>query len=252
MNRRPTVLLVALAVVLTWAGTTISTSLAQSRIPNGVFVRQSDGTAWLILNDQRVLAPVWNASDEEILSVPTANQIAVLKGNNVMAAQERAAWLADAAGPEEFEGSQITNLEGVAGQQAVGLYAAGAQRLLATVRTMKTARLLPSTKQVTDAAFFQVEDQWAAGKFVVVEVEVENIGTEPECCMPMYLLRDVRGRYFRGEYSDDDPKVRAAHFWLHPDVAWGNPEFEPHRPQRRVFVYDVPSDAEEIGLAADH
>jgi hypothetical protein len=42
----------------------VGAAFAQPAIPNGVFVRESNGTVWLVLNGERVNVPMWAASDE--------------------------------------------------------------------------------------------------------------------------------------------------------------------------------------------
>jgi hypothetical protein len=92
MMRMRAALLVAVAIIATWW---VTTSSAQSAIPNGVFVKNSEGLVWLVLVGQRVKIPVWAASDEEIAAVPVADRWAVMNDAGAIVAGDRPAWLAD-------------------------------------------------------------------------------------------------------------------------------------------------------------
>src|SRR5262249_10588771 len=151
------------------------------------------------------------------------------------------------------EAGRTTSIPGVVGQQAIGTALRSNERIRTTVRSMMTARLLASTMQATDTRFFQLDEQRPSGAFVIVEVDVENIGTKPSCCLPGFRLRDARGRYFSGDTSDGDDKIRAARFWFFPDIPWDDylDDYQPNLPKRRVFVYDVPTDAAGFVLSPD-
>lgn len=97
MSRFRSALPVAIAVIGTWCLTTVSS--AQSSIPNGVFVRNSEGLLWLVLDGQRVKIPVWPASDEEIAALPVADRWAVMNADGAIVAGDRPAWLTDATPP---------------------------------------------------------------------------------------------------------------------------------------------------------
>lgn len=329
-------LAVLIAIMATWALTTATT--AQSSIPNGVFVQDSDGFVWLVLDGQRVNVPVWQATDAEIAAVPQSDRWAVANEAGAIAAGASPSWLqvggnslltgqhpplaplpsqrvhvveggdtlnriaqrygvsvetimqangftdrnrvfrigerllipdAEAAGPpltlnpstfaappghaQPPESGRATMVEGVMGQQAIGTAPLSRQRIKASVRSMLIARLLSSTMNATDTRLLQVDDQRPSGMFVIVEVDVENIGSQPSCCLPRFRLRDSRGRYFSGETSEGEPPVKAARFWFHPDIPWNDmaDDYQPNLPKRRVFVYDVPTDSTGFVLSPD-
>lgn len=75
----------------------VESARAQGAVPNGVFVRQSDGTIWLILDGQRVRVPIWEASEPEIAAVPASDQWAVMNESGTISPGGRPAWLADTA-----------------------------------------------------------------------------------------------------------------------------------------------------------
>lgn len=70
-----TALSVLAAIVATWWFTTAS---AQTSIPNGVFVRDTNGTVRLVLEGKRVTVPLWPASHDEIQGLAHADTWAVL------------------------------------------------------------------------------------------------------------------------------------------------------------------------------
>jgi hypothetical protein len=72
-----------------------SSAKAQSNIPDGVFVRESNGTTWMVLKGQRVGVPVWQVGDADIQAIPASDQWAVLSVNDTgaMVAGSKPAWL---------------------------------------------------------------------------------------------------------------------------------------------------------------
>lgn len=95
MKRLKAALPVLLAIFGTWAITTATT--AQSSIPNGVFVKNSDGLIWLVMDGQRVKIPVWPASDEEIAALPVPDRWAVMNDAGAIVAGDRPSWFGGAA-----------------------------------------------------------------------------------------------------------------------------------------------------------
>jgi hypothetical protein len=91
MSKLKAVLPVLVAIAATWWLTT--PSVAQSSIPNGVFVRNSEGVLWLVMDGQRVKIPVWSASDEEIAALPVPDRWAVMNDAGAIVAGDRPAWL---------------------------------------------------------------------------------------------------------------------------------------------------------------
>lgn len=88
--RRGMVAAVAVLIML------IGPAQAQSTIPDGVFVRESNGTTWLVLKGQRVGVPVWQAGDTDIAAIPVSDQWAVLSTTDTgaMVGGSKPAWLA--------------------------------------------------------------------------------------------------------------------------------------------------------------
>jgi len=58
---------VAVAAALMW---TITTTSAQTAIPNYAYVRDSSGQVFVISGSQRLAVPIYPASDEQIAAVP--------------------------------------------------------------------------------------------------------------------------------------------------------------------------------------
>ena len=58
---------------------------AQTVIPDGVFVRDSEDNTWLVTGGMRAVVPIYEASDEEILAIPASNRwVSVISGGLVM------------------------------------------------------------------------------------------------------------------------------------------------------------------------
>lgn len=91
---------VAAAIVVTWALTTAT--VAQSSIPNGVFVKNSEGLIWLVLDGQRVKIPIWTATDDEIAALPVPDRWAVLNDAGAIVAGDRPAWFGGAPAAASF------------------------------------------------------------------------------------------------------------------------------------------------------
>lgn len=66
---------------------------AQSSVPNGVFVRESNGTTWLVLDGQRVSIPIWSATDSDIGAIPQSGRWATMNDAGAIVAGDRPAWL---------------------------------------------------------------------------------------------------------------------------------------------------------------
>lgn len=62
--------LLVVAVMAFWLGRGSDALSAQPLLPDGVFVRDSAGTAWLIIGGQRAQVPFYPAADDVIASVP--------------------------------------------------------------------------------------------------------------------------------------------------------------------------------------
>jgi hypothetical protein len=69
--------LLALAVLAFWLGHGSSNLSAQQVVPDGVFVRSSDGTDWLVIGGQRAKVPFFPAVDDVINSIPDSGQFVV-------------------------------------------------------------------------------------------------------------------------------------------------------------------------------
>jgi hypothetical protein len=84
------VLPVIFGIVVTWW--IASPTTAQSGIPDGVFVREGDGTVWLVLNGQRVGLALWAASDDDIRALPKSDRWAVMNDDGAIVAGDRPGW----------------------------------------------------------------------------------------------------------------------------------------------------------------
>ena len=67
--------LLVLAVLAFWLGRGSSDLSAQAILPDGVFVRDSGGTVWLIIGGQRAQVPFLPADDGAIASVPDSGHV---------------------------------------------------------------------------------------------------------------------------------------------------------------------------------
>jgi hypothetical protein len=66
--------LLALAVLAFWLGRGSSDLSAQALLPDGVFVRDSGGTIWLIIGGQRAQVPFFPAGDDAVATIPDSGQ----------------------------------------------------------------------------------------------------------------------------------------------------------------------------------
>ena len=253
-------LMVLVALLIGWGGGATS---AQSEIPDGVFVQDDSGWMWLILEGKRVNIPVWPAAGKDVLAIPRSDRWAVLNAGGAIGPGDPPAWLTPGGdaplsgqrpqphvpGVSPTDPGKPTFVEGVEGQQATAMYRE--QRIRATVDYMLTTHVLRSTKDATDTGYFQFDTRWPSGMFVVVVVSVENLGTQPVCCLPSFRLKDARGRFFSGDTSDGAERVRHAGFWFvgSGPSSWDRDDYQPNLPKRRTFVYDVPTDARGFVLS---
>lgn len=261
MNRR-SVLAGLMALMIGWSG---GSATAQSTIPSGVFVQDGSGWMWLVIDGQRVNIPVWPATDDEVKALPRSDRWAVTNDAGAIVPGDPPLWLVPGGdapisgqraqpsvpGVSPTDPGKPIFLDGVQGQQAVGTFSG--QQVRATVTSMLTTQMLRSTRDATRESSYQFDDRWPSGTFVVVVALVENIGTQPVCCLPGYRLKDARGRFFSGEVQRIDPKVRHAYFWFGGDGPTGadTDDLQPNLPKRRVLVYDIPSDAASLTLTPD-
>lgn len=72
---------------------------AQSTIPDGVFVKNSQGLVWLVLSGQRVKLPVWPASDDDIAALPVSDSWAVMNDVGAIVPGDVPSWLGGASAP---------------------------------------------------------------------------------------------------------------------------------------------------------
>lgn len=88
LRRRLALLLIALSL----ASFTVGRTSAQTSIPNGVFVQETIGATWLVMDGKRVEVPLWPASDSEINAIPTADRWLVLNESGMLSQGERPSW----------------------------------------------------------------------------------------------------------------------------------------------------------------
>lgn len=92
-------LLIALATAVAfWLGTLMPSS-AQAGIPDGVFVRDANGTPWLVLGGKRVQTPIWSASGDDVAAIPESDQWAVMNDDGAIVAGARPGWVSADFGP---------------------------------------------------------------------------------------------------------------------------------------------------------
>jgi len=94
-------------------------------------------------------------------------------------------------------------------------------------------------------------DRAARGKFVVVLADVEDVCNGPACCLPGFRLRDSRGRFFSGDTNQADVLVKHGVAAIYPSVTYKSGDYQPNLPMPRVFVYDIPADANGLALVSD-
>lgn len=233
MSYRGKTLPVLAAIVATWTITSASVT-AQSSIPNGVFVRNSEGLVWLILDGQRIKIPVWAATDDEIVAVPVSDRWAVMNADGAIIGGDAPAWL----------GSQSASAPSVAQQPPP---AALAPTAIPTVGppTSPSKRLgeptilsAPSGLQVA-VTLFRVQDNvrsanqfnTAKGRWVLTEWEVRNEGTT-----------DLR--LYRSDFKlqmADGSLVTPGNHAGHPEPDLDTDLLGPGQRTRGHLVYDVPA-----------
>lgn len=159
MRRARPLLALVVAVVATWALTTLTA--AQSTIPNGVFVKNSQGFIWLVVDGQRIKIPVWPASDADVAALPEVDRWAVANETGAVVAGDRPSWLdnqpapvAAPAPPAPTPGLTISG-EGKQNTRPFDLSAGSyTVRWTGTMRTQFSGNLIMTLKR-TDGQFFQ-------------------------------------------------------------------------------------------------
>jgi len=241
MLTRRWLLIVALAVVAGWSGGSTS---AQSTIPNGVFIQDGSGYLWLVLDGKKVNVPVWMADHEDVRQLPKSDRWAVMNDAGAIVAGDIPPWVSGdgLAGPFLSPLQSRTIVQDVFGQEAVGTFTG--EPIKATVQEMSILDALPEFKD-RSASYFQ---EHAQGKFVVVAVQLENIGKRAVCCVPGYMLKDSRGRFFSGSTGRSDKLVEQARRTVYM-LAELRGDLQPNMPVPHIFVYDVPTDARGFVLS---
>jgi hypothetical protein len=90
MSRSTSAWAVFAAILVTWW--VIAPTRAQSGIPDGVFVRDSDGTVWLVMDGRRVSLAIWTAPEEDIRALPVGDRWAVMNDDGAIVAGDRPGW----------------------------------------------------------------------------------------------------------------------------------------------------------------
>lgn len=100
LNRRDLVVGLA-AVSLTVPTLSSVRASAQGSIPDGVFVRESNGPVWLVLRGQRVAVAMWPTTDADIAALPQSDLWAVLSVNDAGAivGGGKPAWYVESTAP---------------------------------------------------------------------------------------------------------------------------------------------------------
>lgn len=250
---------------------TMSRVGAQGGIPDGVFVRESNGTVWLVLGGQRISVPIWQASDADIAALPDSGQWAVMNDGGAITSGDRPAWFpSQAASSTPILQSPLAtpttstravatstpttvatssdsfadreDVAGVSGQNATATF--GSTPMKATVREMFTVSRIAAVKR----GYSTYEAAEPQGKFVIVVVDLENVGQRAECCVPGYHLQDAKKRSFSGKTQRADSIVQQVAALL--DIKSYSGDLQPNLPVRHVMVFDVPSDATSLRLTS--
>jgi hypothetical protein len=95
INRRDLVLGLGAAAISLPAVSAAPRASAQGAIPDGVFVRESNGTVWLVIGGQRVAVPIWQAGDADIAALPKSDLWAVMNDGGAVSGGSRPAWFTD-------------------------------------------------------------------------------------------------------------------------------------------------------------
>lgn len=227
-------LVLLIVIVATWWLT--ASTVAQTAIPNGVFVKSSEGFLWLVLDGQRVKIPVWAASDADIAALPEPDRWAVANDAGAIVAGDRPAWYVDAP----------------AANAAVPAPAAGAPPADTTI-PMQTAVVYDGWEVAVETASRETtlpKDQSATpqlaqpkGAFVVVRARVKNLGNT-SAPAPRFVLVDSAGRRFdqdgfAGLYGSFKYKLPSAYITT----------VQPSVTDRVVIGFDIATDAQGIVLA---
>jgi hypothetical protein len=94
---RRQMLAVTMAVSFSAQAISVPRTFAQGNIPNGVFVRETNGRVWLILNGQRVAVPIWPTNDNDIAALLQSGRYAVMNDSGSIVAGERPSWYSEGA-----------------------------------------------------------------------------------------------------------------------------------------------------------
>jgi hypothetical protein len=248
MSKLRRVLPMLAAILATWVITSASSGLAQSSIPNGVFVQDSRGWLWLVLDGQRVNVPVWLASDDEVLAIPSSEQWAVMNDAGAIVAGDLPTWVQQggiggpltarprAATASPTPAADRVPIPAMLGQVATSEF--GGVPIRAIVREAILTHEIPESIDQLKRTMPPVK---ASGKFVALRVDVENVGTKAVCCVPPFRLRDANGRIFSDNLGNSD-KLRQAMLSLFPTPSRGG-DAQPNMSFPYVILFDVPEDA---------
>ena len=222
-----TLALMAGAVLFQGAPWALNSALAATSL-DGRIVQDPSGALWLVRQQTRHPVTPAVIADSELSNL------------GIGAAFDR---LVQGVVTTPADGRQTVG--GVAGQKAKSDFSGSPIQV--TVREMTIASALPeapgeySFSAATPAATPQ-------GKFVVLLVDVENVGTQPVCCLPGFRLKDSKGRFFSGQTNNADALVKHAKRTIYlVDDPRG--ELQPNMARPQVLVYDVPTDADRLSIA---
>lgn len=133
---------------------------AQSAVPNGAFVRDGDGTVWLVQGGQRLQVPIYPATADDIAAIPASDQWAVPSPDGNVTAGARPDW----AMP-----SQVTTPP--ATQPTPPPPGRTATYDALTVTVLNVDRGWKSDNQFTKPK--------AGNEFVTIEIRLDNAGPQP-------------------------------------------------------------------------
>jgi hypothetical protein len=81
MGRTSGIILLVIACLVLLGDRLLLVASAQPSIPNGVFVRESSGTTWLIVRGQKAQVDLFQTTDEAIAAIPDSGQRVVPGGD---------------------------------------------------------------------------------------------------------------------------------------------------------------------------
>jgi hypothetical protein len=134
------------------------------------------------------------------------------------------------------------DISGVEGQEATDTF--GSAPMKATVRQMFSTSGIPQVQQ----RYSTMPAVSPQGRFIIIQVDLENVGQAAQCCVPEFRLHDARKRVFTGKTQRADTIVEQAASVLGVKLSSG--DLQPNMKVQHVLVFDVPQDAAGLKLVS--